>query len=452
MISSKMIITVLLISFFYLLNCRASNDKNNYNKNDDKGEISIICSKAIELNNNADLDSLIHLSSGSRLVLLGESSHGTAEFYHWRAEISKRLIEEEGFNFIAVEGDWTPLYRLNLYVKGYDTESKSANEILRTFSRWPEWMWGNTIIADLAEWLKEYNSTKSADDRVGFYGMDVYGQWEAMDEVLRVAEKLLPERVKEIEGLYSCFTAYDKDEWKYAQAVLQGKASCEDNLRRVVNIFKEALNITEDPGVYNKLLHGKQSALVVQNAEDFYRLAVRSNTTSWNSRVMHMHETVNRLLGQYGNDSRGIVWAHNTHVGDARATSMQRDGRFNIGQLSRQTRTDEKITIVGFSTYTGRVNAGSRWGAPMSIMRIPEARSRSVEELLNECGMKSFYSIFDEEVKNDPGLQSPLGHRAIGVVYDPSVEHLHNYVPTILTKRYDAIIFLHTTSSLEVVK
>lgn len=412
-----------------------------------------ICSKAVSLQTPSDLDPLIEICAGSRLVLLGESTHGTAEFYHWRAEISKRLITEQGFDFIAVEGDWAALYRLNLYVKGLQKDSLiTAVDILGGFDRWPEWMWGNTIIADLAEWLKVFNSSRPQEKRIGIYGMDVYGQWDAMDEVIRIAGELIPEHTEQIIQLYSCYTAFNRDEWEYAKAVLQGRASCDDNLSRVVDIFKRQLQETTCPDSTKALRHAKQSAVVVKNSEDFFRLAVRSNTTSWNSRALHMHESVTRLLEIHGEESKGIVWAHNTHIGDARATNMAGDGRFNIGQLSRIKYGRENTTSIGFTTYTGQVNAGARWGAEMSVMRIPRAREGSIEDILNNCNNESFFVIMDEEIRNIPELRAQIGHRAIGVVYDPSTERLYNYVPTVLPRRYDAIIFIRNTSHLEVVE
>lgn len=423
-------------------------------QSDDGSETSSdLCSRAIPLNTPEDLDSLIRHCSGSRLVLLGESTHGTAEYYHWRVEISKRLITEESFDFIVVEGDWAALYRLNLYVKGLvEDSSLTANDILRGFDRWPEWMWGNTIIAELAEWLKDHNSSLPAERRAGFYGMDVYGQWDAMDEVLRIAEELIPDDAQRIAQLYNCYTAFGRDEWEYARAVMQGRASCDDNLLKVVDIFRKQLEATTCPDSIKALTHGKQSAMVVMNSEDFYRMAVRSNTTSWNSRAGHMHETVTRLLNQHGDGAKGIVWAHNTHVGDARATTMVNDGRYNIGQLSRITHGHSNVTSIGFTTHSGTVNAGSRWGTPMSVMRVPAAREGSIEDILNNCGKESFYTIFDDEIRRDPALQRQIGHRAIGVVYDTATERLYNYVPTRLTDRYDAIIFIRNTSHLQVVE
>ncbi len=413
-----------------------------------------LCARGVAFEDASDLDSLIALCSGSRLVLLGESTHGTSEYYRWRAEISKRLVVEQGFRFIAVEADWMPMYRLNLYVKWLlDEEGVTAASILRGFSRWPEWMWGNTEVEALAEWLREHNRLLPVDERVGIYGMDVYGQWEAMDEVLAVVSALIPDEEAKVREHYGCFTRFGRDEWRYAQAVTQGLASCDHRLHEVVHLLKSRWEAAESEEEERLLFHGMQSAKVVLNAEDFYRLSAQGdNNGSWNSRATHMHHTTGRLLKRYGEEARGIVWAHNTHIGDARATSMAVEGRVNIGQLSRELYGESSITGIGFTTYTGRVNAGSRWGAPMSIMDIPRAAEGSLEYLLNKCGLQQFFVVFDQELENDEVLNNQIGHRAIGVVYNPATERRFNYVPTVLTQRYDALVFFHATKELEPVK
>ncbi len=407
------------------------------------------CRNAVGLTGPEDLDLLLNLCAGSKLVLLGESTHGTADFYRWRAEISKRLIAEEGFNFIVVEGDWASLYRLNLYVKGLMEETATARDVLKTFNRWPEWMWGNTEVEQLAEWLREFNADRPLDQRAGLYGMDVYGHWEAMEEVLSVASAKFPEILPDIQSRFDCYTEYDFDEWRYAKAVRQGHPACYEQLGWVFDAIREHLESLSDPRDRKALTHAKQSARVVQNSEEYYRFAVRDNVISWNIRVDHMHETVTRLLAFHGDDSRGIVWAHNTHIGDARATAMRKQGLRNIGELSRETHGSDSTTLIGFTTYKGKVNAGARWGAPMSRMQIPEAMEGSAESLLKKCGIDNFFTIFDDEIRQSRDLLQPIGHRAIGVIFNPSTERIHNYVPTILPQRYDAIVFLKSTNPLD---
>jgi erythromycin esterase len=406
--------------------------------------------KAITLTTSADMDPLITEAGKRKLVLLGEASHGTLEFYEWRAEISKRLIVEHGFSFIAVEGDWASLYRLNQYVKELPGAPGSAIEAMRNFNRWPEWMWGNTTVASLIEWMREYNRNQPTDSKVGFYGMDVYGQWEAMDDLLAYAEVFLPEHFERIAEKLACFERFDRDEWAYAHATSFGELSCETELKALVGLLAElGLHIDEDQK--SDHFRAKQNALVVKNAEEYFRLAVRGGAPSWNSRAEHMWYSVKRLLHLYGQESKGVVWAHNTHVGDARATTMELYGMVNIGSLSRQELGADNVLITGFGTYRGRVNAGSQWGRPMQIMNVPRAHKESIEFALNQIGKPAYLLMFDDIDKSHPLFRQYIGHRAIGVVYDPQDE-AGNYVPTYFTNRYDSFLFINETNALKRVK
>ncbi|TVR72150.1 MAG: erythromycin esterase family protein [Marinilabiliales bacterium] len=415
------------------------------------GLIEYFSRKAVPVQDAGDLDGIIELAGGRKLVLLGEASHGTSEFYSWRADITRRLIKEKGFSFVAVEGDWASIYRLNEYVKGRQGAPSSARRVLRRFDRWPEWMWGNTDIEELAEWLRQYNDQLPEEDKVGFYGMDVYGQWEAMDDLLRYSEKNLSEHHDVISQSMQCFAAYDRDEWVYARAVVgRGHRSCEDDLRNVAGLLTELAQKVDDENI-DEFRRAKQNAYVVKNAEDFFRLAVTDNTSSWNSRATHMWETVKRLLSWYGEDARGVVWAHNTHVGDARATVMRYQNMVNIGMLSRQELGHDNVFINGFGTYTGRVNAGSSWGSDMQRMTVPRGMEGSYEYIFGHVDYEQFYLVFDEEDRSKPELNEFRGHRAIGVVYNPRHE-TGNYVPTILPERYDSFIFIRETSPLSPVR
>lgn len=402
--------------------------------------------KAIELNSGGDLDALINLASSRPLVLLGEASHGTAEFYAWRAEISKRLIMEHGFSFIAVEGDWASIYRLNKYVKHKKGAPASALEAMQQFSRWPEWMWGNTIVAELIEWMHAYNAERDAAERVGFYGMDVYGQWEAMDDLLAYAELYMPEHYETILEKTNCFAFFDRDHWAYARATAQQNYSCQNELESLVLLLAELAKKleTKDEITY---FRAKQNALVLQNAEAYFRLAMQQSNDAWNSRAEHMWLSVKRLFEHYGSSSKGIVWAHNTHVGDANATRMGRQGMVNIGKLSRAEWGKEQVFITGFGTYNGSVNAGSKWESPMQIMTIPNAIPGSLEAVFSQFPHPDFLLVFDEADRKQAFLQEYIHHRAIGVVYNPRNE-TGNYVPSLLTRRYDAFIFIRHSHAL----
>jgi erythromycin esterase len=402
--------------------------------------------KAI-LQTTEDISPFIAKAGEKRLVLLGESTHGTSEYYYWRAEISKRLISEKGFSFIAVEGDWASIYRLNLYVRGMPGSGNSAKEVMRSFNRWPFWMWANEETAVLIEWLRDYNKDLPDNKKVGFYGMDVYGQWEAMDELLDYVKKEIPGQYDEVKSRLDCFAAFGKNEWQYARAVNIGRESCENQLQEVIDILRESgdeLRVSDPKRYFN----AKQNAIVLKNAEYYYRLAVRGGANSWNSRVLHMNKTVNRLLDYYGEDSKGIVWAHNTHIGDSYATSMQQYGMFNIGHLTRKEHGRHKVFLAGFGTFSGTVLAGREWGSRQEIMRIPNGKKGSVEFVFNQVTNKPFYVLFTENDRQNPLLRQPLPHRAIGVVYDPRNEG-GNYVQTILPDRYDTFFFFKETKALK---
>ena len=436
-----------LLAIVFLLINRAGTFQH---KPENNGLISYFSSKAIPFFDASGLDLLINECDQKQLVLLGEASHGTHEYYHWRAEISKRLITEKNFNFIAVEGDWASIYRLNQYVKGLDNAMSSAEEVLQSFNRWPEWMWANTDILELAEWLRNYNYALPADERVGFYGIDVYGQWEAMKDLLAYTREFLSEQHDEIEKKLYCFALPDMDEWQYARDVAEGKNSCEEELMQIVEILCNHGN-SIDSSEMKAHFRAKQNALVIQNAESFYRLALQNRTDSWNSRVDHMWMTINRLLDFYGQNSKGIIWAHNTHVGDSRATNMYLINQYNIGKLSRTTLGEENVFIAGFGAYRGKVNAGTEWGARMRIMKVPKAQKGSLDYYLWQVPHEQFFILFNEEDRKKQTLAGNyLGHRAIGVTYNPQWE-AGNYVPTLPAFRYDALLFFRETSALKTI-
>lgn len=411
---------------------------------------AFLAPRVVPLKQSADLDRLIEAAGDKKLVLLGESTHGTQEFYHWRSEISKRLIVEKGFSFIAVEGDWPSLYRLNDYVKGRSKPGKTAADVLRTFARWPQWMWANRDIEALAEWLREFNRNRPDADKIGLFGMDVYGQWEAIDDLLALAGAYFPEQQPAIEKRLNCFKAYDRDEWLYARATARGGFSCEKELAVVLDII-EALKpeaAGNDPKI---LFRARQKALVIKNAEDFFRLAIREGPDAWNSRVKHMWVSVEGLLERHGTGAKGIVWAHNTHVGDARKTTMILRETLNIGQLSRQSLGAERVHIAGFGTDQGRVNAGSYWGAPMSVMTIPQAQPGSIEAVFSKLEPDAFYVLFGDEERRFEPLDQLIGNRAIGVIYDPRRDYAQ-YVASRVAQRYDSFIFIKKTQALTPVR
>lgn len=378
-----------------------------------------------------------------RIVMLGEASHGTHEYYTWRTAISKKLITEKGFRFIAVEGDWPDCYRINRYVKGYENDGDNIRPILNSFDRWPTWMWGNWEIAALAEWLREYNRHLPPEERVGFYGLDIYSLWDSMKAMINYLEKEDKQAAQSVKTAIACFEPFNEDERAYARFSLTGH-NCSD---AVVAMLKEIrLKAQHLDGDREAGFNTEQNALIAVNAEKYYSNMIGFNNDSWNIRDRHMMDTLERLLLFHGPMSKGIVWEHNTHIGDARATNMARAGMVNIGQLARENYGEENVFLIGFGCYKGTVIAGDDWGAPMREMEVPEARQGSIEAILHEASPDDRYILLNEA--SDLHYHSWTAHRAIGVVYHPAGEKTGNYVPSILSKRYDAFIYLDETRAL----
>ncbi|HEY2378032.1 MAG TPA: erythromycin esterase family protein [Gemmatimonadaceae bacterium] len=415
--------------------------------------------RAQPLRTAADLDPLLDRIGDAQYVLLGEASHGTSEYYTWRAELSKRLVREKGFSFIAVEGDWPDCYRVNRYAKSYPASGASARDVLHAFERWPTWMWANDEIVDLVEWLRRYNGQRrlSDDRKVGFYGLDVYSLWDSMRAVVDYLERIDPKLAAGAKRAYRCFEPYGEDEQEYARATYLVPTSCEDEAVSVLRSLR-ARPAEYDGDGREAQFNAEQNALVAKNAELYYRTMVRGGSQSWNVRDHHMVDTLDRLMTYHravNPDAKAIVWEHNTHIGDARFTNMATAGMVNVGQLVRQAHDGQGVVLVGLGSHRGSVIAGEEWGAPMERMRVPEARAGSWEDVMHNAVANSDDAtgaallVFDDA--NDgglPGLDEPIAHRAIGVVYDPDHERWGNYVPTIVPRRYDAFIFVDETHAL----
>ena len=392
-----------------------------------------------------DLDPLLERIGGARCVLLGEASHGTFEYYAWRARISERLIREKGFSFIAVEGDWPDCYEVNRYVKGYPGPGGSAREVLRVFERWPTWMWANEEIVELAEWLRRHNEGLHEGEKVGFYGLDVYSLWESMQSVIEYLERTDPGALPAARRAYKCFEPYGEDVREYARATAFVPTSCEEEVVGLLSELRGGVReYRDDP---ESRFSAEQNALVVRGAEAYYRAMVRGGASSWNVRDRHMVETLERLMRRHGPKAKAIVWEHNTHIGDARFTDMADFGMVNVGQLVRERRGEEEVVLVGFGSHRGSVIAATGWGAPMQRMPVPPAREGSWEGVLHRAGERDRLLVF-ADLEEEDGFFEPREHRAIGVVYDPGRERYGNYVPTVLPRRYDAFIYLDETRAL----
>ncbi|WP_220096061.1 erythromycin esterase family protein [Daejeonella oryzae] len=408
--------------------------------------IESISQKAYPLQSKEQLLPLFERIGDARIVMLGEASHGTHEYYTWRSHISKRLIEEKGFSFIAVEGDWPDCYRINRFIKGYDTNHKSAVNVLSAFNRWPTWMWANWEIVAFTEWLYKHNSKMPANKKAGFFGLDVYSLWESMESIMLYLNKTDKSALKVAEQAFRCFEPYRKDEGtSYASASQFVPDLCQNE---VVDLLKE---IQQKLPTYNtdyeNVFSAEQNALVAVNAEKYYRAMIKGGPHSWNVRDRHMSDTLDRLLKFHGENSKVIVWEHNTHIGDARATDMVDEGMFNIGELAR-IKYPNNVVLVGFGSFKGSVTAGKSWGAPMKNIQVPEAVKGSWEYLLHHAAKENMLLLMDDFASDDMFMENHIGHRAIGVVYNPQYEQYGNYVPSILPLRYDAFIYLDETSAL----
>jgi erythromycin esterase-like protein len=348
---------------------------------------------------------------------------------------------------------------VNRYVKGDDGGGATAHEVLHGFARWPTWTWANREVVHLAEWLRGWNQERPADQRVGFYGLDVYSLWESMDAVVRFLRRRDPALAREARGLYACFDPFGRDEQDYARATVGrgrfGPMSCQDEVVAVLRGLRERRARAElaRNGDAEAEFDAEQNAICAVKAEEYYRAMVRGDEHSWNLRDTHMADTLERLVrfhrGPGGRDVvKAIVWEHNTHIGDARATDMAAEGMVNLGQLVRERQRPGDVVLVGFSGYRGSVIAGRGWGEPMERMEVPRAVEGSWEDVLHgPGGVRGGRLILMEDVRGRREWEEQRGHRAIGVVYHPRYER-GNYVPTVLPSRYDALIALEETRAV----
>lgn len=403
-----------------------------------------ILTRSSPLTDADDLDPLLDRIGDARYVLLGEASHGTHEYYLWRARISRRLIEEKGFRFIAVEGDWPDCYRVNQYVHG-ELGDATAEEVLDAYNRWPTWMWANWEIVALANWLRRHNDGRPEDERVGFYGLDVYSLWESLHAVTDYLREHYPEALPAAHQAFGCFEPYAEDPQEYARATMFVPNACRQEVLKLLQTVRE--HAAEDAKTNPTSLNAVMNAEAVSGAAAYYRAMVSGGSESWNLRDRHMTNTLNRLMQYYGPDAKVIIWEHNTHIGDARYTDMAASGMFNVGQVVREEHGDDGVVLVGCGSYGGTVVAGRSWGAPMEVMDVPPARAGSWEQALHLMDGEDRLLLFHPPADAENALAVPRGHRAIGVVYHPEYE-LGNYVPTVLPLRYDAFLYLDQTQAL----
>ncbi len=396
----------------------------------------------------AEYAALLQEIGNVRLVLIGEASHGTHDFYRERARITRMLIRERGFSAVAVEADWPDAYRLNHFVQNEGVDS-DVQEALSDFQRFPAWMWRNMDILEFAEWLRGHNRRNGQN--VGFYGLDLYSLYTSAQEVLRYLDKTDPAAAARARYRYSCFDRFGEDKQAYGYAASFGMTeSCEN---AVVEQLKELhLKATELPSrdghfAEKEMFSAKENAHLVRDAERYYRTMFGGRVNSWNVRDQHMAETLDRLLKHLGSQSKIVVWAHNSHLGDARATEMSRRGEFNLGQLVREKYGDNNSFLLGFTTYSGEVTAASNWDGPADRKIVRHALAGSYEALLHETSLGDFHLSLQNTAVRE-ALSTPLLERAIGVIYRPETERLSHYFEAQLAEQFDAVIHIDRTRAL----
>ncbi|SER00079.1 Erythromycin esterase homolog [Lentzea xinjiangensis] len=402
-------------------------------------EVVALCAP---LTDPGDFDVLLDRVGDARVVMIGEASHGTHEFYRWRAALTQRLIAEKGFSFVAVEGDWPDCDRVNHAVRCSPEAPDDPRGALLAFDRWPTWMWANEEVLDFTRWLRAHNAALGDDERVGFHGLDVYSLWESLREIMVHLREHDPAEVPAALAAYRCFEPYGESARDYAMITRLIPAGCENEVADLLVRLRERA-AAESGGTFEAW----QNAEVVAGAERYYRAMMAGGPESWNIRDRHMDDTLHRLLSHYGDGAKAVVWAHNTHVGDARATGMAASGTLTLGQLARERHGEDQVVLIGFGSHHGTVVAGSSWGAPLREMPVPAARPGSLEHVLHADAPERALMVFPRGERPDL-LTATLPHRAIGVVYDPAHERVRNYLPTVLGDRYDAFLWVGGTHAL----
>lgn len=399
-----------------------------------------------------DYDPLLQMIGDARVVLLGEASHGTHEFYRERAKLTRRLITEKDFAAVAVEADWPDAYRVNRWVRGLG-EDQTATAALDDFQRFPRWMWRNRDVLDLVEWLRRHNASHP-NRPAGFYGLDLYSLFRSIEAVIGFLEQVDPPAARRARYRYGCFEDFGEDSQAYGYAAEFGLTpSCEDQaVQQLLELRREAGELSQRDGKIpeDEFFYAEQNARLVKNAEEYYRTMFRGRISSWNLRDSHMAETLEALLEHLDRRlerSKVVVWEHNSHIGDARATAMGGAGEWNVGQLSRE-RFDADALLVGFTTYAGTVTAASDWDAPAERKRVRPGMAGSWESLFHGVGIPDFLLLLRGDESLAGALNQTRLERAIGVVYRPDTERVSHYFEARLPQQFDAVIHLDQTQAV----
>ncbi|WP_336972954.1 erythromycin esterase family protein [Sphingobium aromaticiconvertens] len=379
----------------------------------------------------------------ARIVLLGEATHGTSEFYRARAAITRRLVERHGFTVVAVEADWPDAAQIDDYVRHQAPRPLRGDSVVR----FPTWMWRNVEVLEFADWMRGHNASLDEDCRASFHGLDVYSLSESIHAVLAYLDTVDPEAAGNARRRYGCLTPWQDEPAHYGRAVVHGgRASCEDRaVAQLHELLTHRLAYLHGDG--EAWFDAVQNARIVRAAERYYRAMYRSSTESWNLRDRHMFETLQALLAHRGDGAKAVVWAHNSHVGNAAATAMGWQGELNIGELCRMAYGEEAVSI-GFGTDTGTVAAASDWGADMQIKTVRPARADSYEHAFRSTGLARALTDWRRKPNLAGLLREPLLERAIGVVYRPETERLSHYFEAVLAEQFDAWVWFEQTTAV----
>ena len=401
-----------------------------------------------------DYDPLIAAIGESRFVLLGEASHGTHEFYRERAIITQRLIEEKGFHAVAVEADWPDAYRVHRFVTG-GGEDEEAVDALADFRRFPAWMWRNADVLDFVGWLRDHNERAADLNRVGFFGLDLYSLHTSIAAVLDYLADVDPAAAERARHRYACFDHFGEDPQTYGYATASGLAeSCEDAVvQQLLELRRRAGDYARRDGrvAEDEFFFAEQNARLARNAEAYYRSMFRGRASSWNLRDTHMTETLEALdrhIGRRTTKPKLVVWAHNSHLGDARATQMGEGGELNVGQLVREKWGAESF-LVGFTTYEGTVTAATDWDGLAERKRVRPGRPDSYETLFHDANAANYLLLMRGNARLTRVLQEPLLERAIGVIYRPETERLSHYFDASIARQFDAVLHFDHTRAVE---
>lgn len=416
-------------------------------KDDDRHIIELIDQHATAFDSvdDAPLGPLLERIGDARVVLLGEATHGTSEFYAMRDRITRALVEQKGFDIVAVEADWPDAASYDRYVRGVDLESSD-----KPFRRFPQWMWRNRETFDLLSWLRGHNAQiDDPTERVGFFGLDVYSLYRSIAAVLRYLGEVDDEAAELARRRYDCFEGFDDEPQAYGAATVRGLIdSCEeDAVAMLSDLLDQRLRSVDDG---NRHINAIQNARVVANAERYYRSMFHGRVSSWNLRDQHMFDTLEMLLDTRKGTGKAVVWEHNSHVGDARATRMGKRGEHNVGQLVREEYGDESY-IIGFGTDRGTVAAARNWGDQMEIRDVTPSRPDSWESIFHRAEAKNLLLPVGrrgaEEVSQ--ALRPDRLERAIGVIYRPETERMSHYFEASLSGQFDEYCWFDESTAVE---